>query len=49
MNDQKVEIEFKRRLRNINESVGFSIPCELVGQLRDQPRGKLWIVTMREA
>lgn len=45
---EKKEFTFERKLRMITNTMGFSIPHEILPELEDKPRGKTWRVTLRE-
>ena len=47
--ENKKEFTFPRKLRVCSDNIAFSIPKTLVPLLKDETRGKTWIVTIREA
>lgn len=45
---EKIKISFKRKIRIITDTIGFSIPLKRQDELRDPHREKTWVVTIEE-
>lgn len=45
--EKEIVIVFDRKLRQITNTVGFSVPQRLQEQLDDKPRGHDWNITLR--